>query len=250
MSAADLHTLTGAYALHALTEAEREEFERHLGPCESCAQEVAELSATANRLGLGLSMVPPAGFRDQVLQRITTVRQEAPRTSPDAPKARLSWRARRVPRWTLAACLAGVVALGGTTVWQYQEAQDAQQRARTAQAGTDEVAAVLAAPDAKVRTASLDGGANGTVVVSGQQDKAVFVASGMTAPPHGKVYQLWFDDGGTMRSAGLMDPGRESQTVLMAGAVGDSTGMGITVEPSGGSDRPTSKPLALMSLPT
>ena len=52
MSTAELHTLTGAYALHALPEDERVAFERHLGACEACAQEVRELSATAARLGL------------------------------------------------------------------------------------------------------------------------------------------------------------------------------------------------------
>ncbi|NUS56663.1 MAG: anti-sigma factor, partial [Streptomycetaceae bacterium] len=89
-----------------------------------------------------------------------------------------------------------------------------------------------------------------TVVVSASQDKAVFVVSGMARPPAGKVYQLWFDDKGTMRSAGLMDPGRSSQAVLLHGAVDGASGMGVTVEPAGGSKSPTSAPVALMSFPS
>ncbi|WP_031054754.1 anti-sigma factor, partial [Streptomyces sp. NRRL WC-3774] len=93
------------------------------------------------------------------------------------------------------------------------------------------------------------GGATGTVVVSRGLDRAVFAVSGMARPPGGKVYQLWFDEQGTMRSAGLMDPGRSDQAVLMRGAVDGASGMGVTVEPAGGSTHPTSAPVALMSLP-
>ncbi|MFI6360918.1 anti-sigma factor domain-containing protein, partial [Streptomyces sp. NPDC050743] len=90
----------------------------------------------------------------------------------------------------------------------------------------------------------------GTLVVSASRDRAVFVASKMPTPPRGKVYQLWFADGGNMRSAGLMDPDRSSQAVLMQGAVDGATGIGITVEPAGGSKQPTSTPVALLGMPT
>ncbi|MCQ4210653.1 anti-sigma factor [Streptomyces longispororuber] len=249
MTAVDLHTLTGAYALHALGPAEQAEFERHLAACEACAQEVRELSATAARLGLALTVVPPDGFKESVLRRIDSVRQAPPSTSSDAAGAGAPRRARRVQRWVLAACVAAVAGLGATTVWQYVEARDARQEARRAQEATDQVADVLAAPDAKARTARLAGGASGTVVVSESRDRAVFVAASMAEPPSGKVYQLWFDEDGTMRPAGLMDPHRTAQTVLLEGAVGDASGMGITVEPAGGSAHPTSAPVALMRLP-
>ncbi len=108
---------------------------------------------------------------------------------------------------------------------------------------------VLAAPDAESRTARLADGASGTLVVSERQDRAVFLTSGMAQPPRGKVYQLWFDDHGTMRPAGLMDPGDTSQAVLMEGAVDGAAGVGITVEPAGGSKQPTSDPIALLSMP-
>lgn len=81
MTTADLHRLSGAYALHALSEDEREAFERHLTGCEPCAQEAAELCATAARLGLAASAAPRREMRDQVLRRITTVRQETPRAA-------------------------------------------------------------------------------------------------------------------------------------------------------------------------
>jgi hypothetical protein len=152
-------------------------------------------------------------------------------------------------RWALAACLAGAATLGGTAVWQHQRAEDARAEARAATRTTDEIAAVLAAPDARTRAAALAGGATGTVVVSHARDKAVFFVSGMARPPGGKVYQLWFDDGGAMRPAGLMDPGRGDQAVLLRGTVDGASGMGVTVEPVGGSKQPTSAPLTLLAFP-
>jgi hypothetical protein len=249
MRTVDPHRLTGAYALHALSPEESVRFERHLAGCDACAQETAELSATAARLGLAVATATAPGMRDQVLRRITTVRQETPGGPGQGRRGRSGPRARPVSRWALAACLAAASALGGTAVWQHERAEDARAEAHSAARTADEIAAVLAAPDAKVRAAELAGGASGAVVVSRGEDRAVFVASGMTRPPGGKVYQLWFDDRGGMRSAGLMDPGRADQTVLMRGAVDGASGMGITLEPEGGSDHPTSAPLARVPFP-
>ncbi|MEU1457294.1 anti-sigma factor [Streptomyces avermitilis] len=64
------------------------------------------------------------------------------------------------------------------------------------------------------------GQGTGTVVVSENRDQAVLIASGLTTSPKGKVYPLWFDDDGTMRSAGLMNADREAAAVLMTGRGG------------------------------
>ncbi|MFB6638925.1 anti-sigma factor domain-containing protein [Streptomyces chartreusis] len=249
MTTTDLHRLTGAYALHALSDDESDAFERHVTTCEACAQETVELRETVARLGLAVAARSAPELRAQVLRRIGTVRQETPGAPGPASPVRAGMRGRALPRWALAACLAAAATLGGTTVWQHQQAQDARDQARSAARAADGIAAVLAAPDARTRAAKLTGGATGTVTVSRSRNKAVFAVSGMAAAPSGKVYQLWFDDGGAMRSAGLMTPGRSEQTVLLAGAVDGASGMGITVEPSGGSTQPTSAPVALMSLP-
>ncbi|WP_299537710.1 anti-sigma factor [uncultured Streptomyces sp.] len=250
MSTVELHTLTGAYALHALPEDERRAFEQHLHACEACALEVRELSATAARLGLAVSERAPRAMRERVLTEITTVRQESPGQGAPDRSAPPAGRAGRWSRYALAACLAAAAALGGVAVWQGRAAQDARQEADLAQQQNARLARVLSAPDAKTASARLPDGARGTVVVSRSVDRAVFLASGMERPPGGKVYQLWFDVDGTMRSAGLMDPSASDDAVLLDGAVDRASAMGITVEPAGGSDRPTSDPLALMALPT
>ncbi|MEV6142932.1 anti-sigma factor [Streptomyces sp. NPDC051992] len=249
MTTTDPHALTGAYAMHALHGDERAAFERHLAECHACAQEVAEFTATAGRLALASTVHTRPVMRERVLQRITTVRQVPPGVTPLERVRRGVRRGHGLTRWTLAACVAAAAALGGTTVWQYERAQDAQGRATRAERHAEDVAGVLAAPDARSRTAKVAGGA-GTLVVSADRDRAVFVVSKMAAPPRGKVYQLWFADGGKMRPAGLMDPDRSSQAVLMQGGVDGASGIGITVEPAGGSEQPTSTPVALLGVPT
>ncbi|MEU9401457.1 anti-sigma factor [Streptomyces sp. SID4985] len=249
MTTTDPHLLTGAYALHALPDEERAAFERHVSGCASCAQEVAEFTATAARLASASAAPVRDGMRREVLHRVTTVRQVPPATAPlDEVRRRLP-SGRGPARWALAACLAAAVGFGGTAVWQYERAQDARQRAVLAERQADEVAGVLGAPDARTRSARVAGG-TGTLVVSAGRDRAVFMASDMPAPPKGKVYQLWFADGDRMRPAGLLNAGRAAQTVLMRGRVDGASAVGVTVEPAGGSPRPTSTPVGLLTMPS
>ncbi|MFE6853439.1 anti-sigma factor domain-containing protein [Streptomyces sp. NPDC057674] len=248
MNTADPHTMTGAYALDALDPEEHEAVRRHLAECPSCAQEVLEFSETVVRLGLAVAVTPTAALRTGVMERIATVRQEPPATrAVRAPRGRRGLR--RWSHWALAACLAAAVGLGGVAAWQHGLAEDARQETTRARQANDAVAEVLAAPDARVSTSRLEGGAVGTVVVSASLDRAVFAASGMAPPPAGKVYQLWYDDEGTMRSAGLMDPGATAEATLLDGPVDRASGVGVTVEPAGGSPSPTSAPVAVLAFP-
>ncbi|WP_455680376.1 anti-sigma factor [Streptomyces lavendulae] len=158
-------------------------------------------------------------------------------------------RRRAWSRWALAACLAVAAGLGGVAAWQYQRADSARQQARAAEAREAALAGVLSAPDARLASGRIPDGGTGTVVLSRERDRAVFVPSGMAAPPAGRVYQLWFAGPGGMRPAGLMDPARPGAPALLAGPVGGATGVGVTVEPEGGSAAPTTAPLVLLALP-
>ena len=55
----DLHVLSGSYVLDALSESERDSFERHLQHCPLCQDEVRGLRETATRLGLAKTLDPP-----------------------------------------------------------------------------------------------------------------------------------------------------------------------------------------------
>jgi anti-sigma-K factor RskA len=64
----DPHGLTAAYALDALAADEAEAYERHLGQCEECREQLAELNETATSLAFGtVAPAPPARLRASIL---------------------------------------------------------------------------------------------------------------------------------------------------------------------------------------
>src|SRR5213596_2235795 len=112
----DLHVLTGSYALDAVSDAEREEFERHLQHCPTCEAEVRGLRETAARLALACAMTAPARMEQQVLAATYRTRQLPPLPA-DRPRRALPRRRafpRRVAVLAAAASVAAAVALGIT----------------------------------------------------------------------------------------------------------------------------------------
>ena len=86
------------------------------------------------------------------------------------------------------------------------------------------------------------------MVRSAEQGRAVLVTDDMAAPPQGKVFELWLqDEPGTMLPAGLM-PAQATRQVLLEGDAAKATGVGITVEPEGGSTSRPREPIALFDL--
>ncbi|WP_185995386.1 anti-sigma factor [Nocardioides campestrisoli] len=239
----DIHALSGAYAIHAVDELERAQFERHLEGCSECQAEVASFrEATALLAGLAAldaAATPPPDLRDLVLADARTVRPLPPRTG--VGRRRGDPRRRR---WLPAAVAAAVAVVGvgvGVTVWPEADDGGGSSRVLTA---SDRVLADTAADRVVLEL----GDARATLVRSREHGRAVLVTEAMPPAPEGKVYELWLqtpDD--DMVPAGLM-PRRTDQTVLLDGDASDATAVGITVEPEGGSKRPTSDPIALFEL--
>lgn len=249
MNTADLHTLTGAYALGALSDAEAEEFARHLAQCPACAQEVRELRETAARLALAVAEVPPAGLRDRVMAALPEVRQLPPEAADVTllPQSRRS-RWRGLPALVAAACLAAAAVATGVAVDARHQADQARADTARAQQQAAAVSAVAAAPDAAFRTGALTGGGTATVVSSARLGKAAVIYHGLPELPDSRVYQLWFSRGGTMVSAGLLATGRPTGSALLDGGTAGADAVGVTAEPPGGSATPTSTPLTLLPL--
>lgn len=260
----DIHTLSGAYAADALDDVERARFERHLASCEDCRAEVDSLATAAAELSALTELPPPSGLRDRVLRDITSVRPLPPLTpqpTPAQPSAEPPISAQhadsspstvqdlpprgthpsRARRWVLAAAAAVVLALGGVGVWASLSPDETRPTQSVAQQ-------VLDAPDATRVEKSFPGGATATLVRSASLGRAVLVTSRMPAAPSGQVYQLWLQDAtGHLTSAGLMPAGSD-QVVLLQGDASEATGAGISVEPAGGSEQPTTDPIALFPL--
>lgn len=240
---ADIHVLTGAYALDAIPGPERAAFERHLAECESCAQEVHELLATAARLGGAAEEAPPPELKARVMAGIARTRQLPPPTGVVPLRPRRS-------RWTtrllgLAAAVLLVVSVSlSVVVFQLRE-----DLAETRQASA--VAAVLGAEDARVVSGSTVSGLRGTVVVSRQRGQVVLLAGGIPAAPPGKAYQVWLFDGAGAHPGGLFRPDRSglASHVDASDVVRAATAIGVTLEPEAGSAAPSMEPLMKMVLP-
>ncbi|MFB6581221.1 anti-sigma factor domain-containing protein [Streptomyces sp. NPDC056402] len=243
----DVHTLSAAHALNALDPAERAAFGMHLRRCEECRQEAAEFEATAARLAAAASQVPPTAMKRRALSAVDGVRQLPPRVPTPAGAKWTGGRLRRgTGSFVLAACLAAAASFAGLAARQHEQGEGSAQRAGQAEERLDAFSSVLASPDARAAHGKAANGALMTVVSSGHRNKAVLAATGLPAPAPGKTYQLWLDIGGSMRPAGFITG---DGTVPLHGSPAAATAVGLTVEPAGGSSRPTTDPLLLMSLP-
>ncbi|MFK0232477.1 anti-sigma factor [Streptomyces vinaceus] len=244
--ASDVHVLAGAYALDALDPAEREEFAAHLTGCDACRQDVADFQATAARLASFAAQPAPAPMKQRTLAAVDHVRQLPPRVPSAATVSLRGALRRRALPVALAASLAAAASFAGLAAWQNQQNRQLEQRARQSETRLDAVSGVLAAPDARTVHGRASNGALASVVASDRQNRAVFTATGLPAPAAGSTYQLWLAHDGTMRPAGLI---RQDGTVVLEGDPADAAAVGLTVEPAGGSPRPTTAPLLLMALP-
>ncbi|MFJ7590625.1 anti-sigma factor domain-containing protein [Streptomyces sp. NPDC097617] len=243
----DVHALTAAYALNALDTDEHEPFTAHLARCEECVREVAEFRATAARLAGAVAQPPPAAMKRRTLAAVEAVRQLPPRSAVTVSPVPLRGALRRRAALLVAAAsVAAAVLFAGLAAWQNQESRRYEQQARQIEQSLDAVGAVLAAPDARATYGRTSNGASTAVVSSALRNQAVFTASGLPRPVPGTTYQLWLDQGGTMRPAGLLD---RDGTLLLAGDTADAGAVGLTLEPTGGSPRPTTTPLVLLDLP-
>lgn len=196
------------------------------GPAAASAS--ADGSAMAHDVSTAATGASPGGPR-------TEPSSSAPGDSDLAPVVPLASRRPRPMTWLAAAAAVVAFAVGGL-VWQ-----------PWAQRTPEGVTLVLDAPDARRYTATVEGGTV-TLVRSAGQGKAVLLFEGVAAAPEGKVYQAWFQaDDATLTSAGLVPATAESDGgVVLSGDAASAVGVGLTLEPAGGSQQPSTDPLALI----
>ncbi|MCR1785164.1 anti-sigma factor [Nocardioides carbamazepini] len=233
----DVHALSGAYAVDALDDLERVRFEAHLAQCAECRDEVDSLREAAAVLGTGDLVEPPAAVRDQVLAGIARIRPLPPQPTGGTVAA----LRRRTPL-LLAVAAAVVLLLGVGVAWlQPWDGDDAPPQLTAAER-------ILAAADASTVEKSFPDGSTATIVISRSEGRALIRTTDMASAPDGKAYELWLQTpAGVMVPAGLM-PDDPDTTYVLDGDASEATGVGITVEPDGGSPQPTSDPIALFPL--
>ena len=249
-----MHVLNGCYALDALSEAERADFERHLAHCASCETEVRGLRETAARLGMAAAVEPPPAMEQRVLAATYRTRQLPPLARHRAHRDRRARVARwfagspaadrrrpLMPRLVIGVAGVAVAVAAGLGVTQIVT----QHQLDSARASGTAITRVVTAPDARTETMRSAGGGTVTVVVSAKYRAAVVTSRGMPALTGARVYQVWVMNGAGARSAGLLTRTGPANPVL-ASSVTSGDRIGITVEPAGGTAQPTTTPVVIV----
>jgi anti-sigma-K factor RskA len=214
--------LSGAYALGALPDGERADFERHVEACQQ-HEDLASLVATARILARATEeREPPPALRERI---IAAARETRPLDVPRATAPRRDEPPRR--RWLRPAALAAVFAALGIAVGALLAGVFA---------GGDEgetVVLVYRGRDALLRVERTPGDASVGVRIEG-----------LERLPEGQSYQLWAVRGEQWHAIGVFNTNPEGAWHgSFPFELAETDRLAVTVEPAGGSERPTSETL-------
>ena len=135
-----------------------------------------------------------------------------------------------------AAFLVGAVGVGGFVVERDKANDEHDQKVA--------ISSVIGADDVTSANHRIDSGGTVKLYASASQDSAVILAKDLPRPEAGKVYQVWMIDSDGPTSQGTFETGGE---MIMNGVKGADR-VAVTVEPKGGSEQPTSAPVATISV--
>lgn len=234
----DLHTLSGAYALNALSPDEAREFRKHYDLCRACQQEVRELRDAAARMGASEAMQPPPQLKARVMSAADKQPQLPPRvpqaTREEArPPTEASEGRKWFPRLLVAAAVV-LIAAGGVSIGVNQLNQEPESNLAAG------VTRVFEADDARTKTVRTSNGGEIAVATSPSRGEMAVDTDGLPELSGNQVYQLWSIAGDTIESAAVLeDPDRGASMAMPS----EGVEVAITIEPNGGSEQPTTDPI-------
>ena len=214
----DVHDLVAAYAVDALDDSERAEYEAHLVDCAECREELAQLSDAAASVAETVSVTPPPELKERVMTAVAT-------DSP-AEVVPLDSRGRKPLGWGLVAVAASIVVVSVGLLVSNIGGQD------------QDISAVLGAPDAvEVDLDSNVGGAR--FVYSESLGQGVFNGSDLDLPEEDRVYELWLIDEEGPTAAGAFRPESPEEATVLVEDIQPGLTLAMTEEPEAGLSEPT-----------
>jgi anti-sigma-K factor RskA len=218
----------GAYLLGALTDLERQAFERHLAGCPECRDEVERLHPAAASLPRSVEQLdPPPGLKTSLMEVVE--READARSSVPAParRRRLSLSRLALARPLIAGVALALGLVAGIVV--------ADEDPRTEVATVDE----RRVPGASARLQLEGDGENG----------AILRVQGMPSLAPGRVYQAWVQRDGPIVPQPTFEVGQDGRgAVAIPDDVSDAEAVMVTREPRGGSRAPSERPLVVVPL--
>ena len=197
MTCEEFQELSGAFALDAVTPAERQAAEAHLATCAKCTRLLQEMHGVVSLLPFSIPQIPPSpALKERILAAIqdessSIARQPTQRIA--SAQTPLSQRARR-PRWNAGILVAAVLMiclLGGSLAWnislnhQVGGLQQQLTRATSHPKTTTNVVSYT------VKGTNPTQGAEGLLYYYPQQNVTVLVIYGLPQPQGERVYQGW-----------------------------------------------------------
>ncbi|MBH0008603.1 anti-sigma factor domain-containing protein [Salinibacterium sp. SWN1162] len=164
--------------------------------------------------------------------------------SPAERKAQARWFTRPATALAAVAAAVALIVTGGVVADSIGRTSIEQSSFAAGQA--DQLAAINAASDSQRLVSTVAGGATATFVWSGELASSAVIVDGLEALPADQVYELWYIDEAGARPAGLMNAADDGPTWRVLDgdmAIGDV--VGVTIEPKGGSDAPTTDPIVV-----
>ena len=236
--------LIDLYALGALEPGEQRVVDSHIQECARCRALVDERRRLVALLAWTPEQrAPRPGLEQNIRRRIEDLQRQGRRELPP-PRRWLSlgswWPGSS--RWVgLAAAALALLLLAGWNVrLQRQLTTLSAQVARQ-----QELVDILHAPDVRLITMAPQPAApqaRGTLIINPDSTDAYLVAAGLPRLPDDRVYQLWLSAGEERTNAGLFRGDEQGEATLRIRSpepLAQYSGCGITVEPAGGSPRPT-----------
>ncbi len=232
-----------AYALGALSEEDRREFEEYLARNPEDQAEVEEMISVAGLLALSPAELEPSPALRKNLMR--TVHAEA--SFPEPERGSIFDGLRNVFGYrTLAAGMAVVAIIGlvGWNVLLHGEIQNLQTQPQIAQNQPN-------ASEPRVlelQPAETAGQASGELIMF-RGERGVLVTKNMPQIPEGRVFQIWIIKNDKPKPSGLFQPDEEDPVAAsLTHAPSKGVIVAITIEPAGGSPQPTSDPIMTTQL--
>jgi anti-sigma-K factor RskA len=250
--------LAGLYALDVLTPDEKAQVDAHLAACALDHSEIESLGGVAPALAsLAPPLGAPAALKRKVLIDYATANPEHVETFKfkvvdDEPGPRRGPRS-TAPNWMgwaaagIAVVLLAVLGVVGLNL--KNQADLANQRA-------DQLAAAVAALTTPGSEVAVLHGSGAAANISGfaafpAQGGGYMVMTGVPGLPAGQTYQAWYIADGAKISAGTMATDENGSIVATNLEPAPNTDVvAVTIEPTGGSDQPTSDPVIVGSVTT
>ncbi len=216
-----------AFALGALDAEESRTVRVHLDGCEACRAELRAHEETAFAIAAAAERDAPTRLRDRIVERAR--RERVPRRARSS--SWLDFLRRPIP---LALPLALAVLLA-VSLAAYGVARRDSDRYASALAGIAGARVVALAATGEFP------GVRGSLVIPAN-GAAPYLILDLPAAPSGKTWEAWVLRGETPLAAGITSD-RGVTTLVLTAPLASGDGVAVTLEPSGGVDRVTGKPV-------